>query len=72
MDEILKDLSLSAGYDIRNELLLKQVYLELPSNREKHSEDLAPYITKYVKENHRQDISQNESVRNFLKILLYG
>lgn len=69
VDEILKDLSLSAGYDIRNELLLKQVYLELPSNREKHSEDLAPYITKYVKENHRQDISQNESVRNFLKIL---
>ena len=41
----------------------------MPSNRERHSEDLAPYITKYVKENQRQVINQNESIRNFLKKL---
>lgn len=69
VDEILKDLSMCAGYDIRKELLSKQIYLDLPSNREKHCEDLAPCITKYVKENYRQDNSQNESVRNFIKTL---
>lgn len=69
LDDVLKDLTLYAGYDVRNELLAKEVYLELPSNREKHNEDLAPYITQYVKAYHRQDRSQNESLKNFLKTL---
>ncbi|MCB2356417.1 sacsin N-terminal ATP-binding-like domain-containing protein [Clostridium estertheticum] len=70
VDEILKDLTFCSGNDIRNELLSREIDLELPSNREKHSEDLAPYITQYVKENHNQDISRNERFRNFLKKLL--
>lgn len=69
INDVLKDLSFHAGYDVRNELLSKEVYLELPSNREKHNEDLAPYITQYVKDHHRQDRSQNESLKSFLKTL---
>lgn len=69
IDDVLKDLALYAGYDVRDELLLKEIYLELPSNREKHNEDLAPFITQYVKDHHRQDRSQNESLKNFLKTL---
>jgi len=69
IDDVLKDLALYAGYDVRDELLLKEIYLELPSSREKHNEDLAPSITQYVKDHHRQDRSQNELLKNFLKTL---
>lgn len=69
IDDVLKDLAFHAGNDVRNELLSKEIYLELPSNREKHNEDLAPSIVQYVKDHYRQDRSQNESLRSFLKTL---
>ncbi|MDU4959074.1 MAG: hypothetical protein E6X17_00210 [Sporomusaceae bacterium] len=69
IDDVLKDLAFCAGYDVRDELLSKEIYLELPNNREKHNEDLAPYITQYVKDYYRQDRSQNETLKNFLKTL---
>ncbi|MFD7525043.1 sacsin N-terminal ATP-binding-like domain-containing protein [Paenibacillus chitinolyticus] len=69
MDDVLKDLTLFAGYDVRNELLSQEVYLELPSNREKHNEDLVPYITQFAKDHYRQDRTQNDSLKNFFKNL---
>lgn len=69
IDDVLKDLAIYAGYDVRDELLIKEIFLELPSNREKHNADLAPFITQYVKDHHRQDRNQNESLKNFLKVL---
>ncbi len=69
IDDVLKDLTLFAGYDVRNELLSQEVYMELPSNREKHNEDLVPYITQYAKDHYRQDRTQNDSLKNFFKTL---
>lgn len=69
MDETLKELAVSAGYDIKAELLVKQIYLKLPENREKKDSDIAPLITQYVNTNRT---SREEKVRtNFKKLLLW-
>ncbi|GKX31352.1 hypothetical protein SH1V18_38320 [Vallitalea longa] len=49
MDDTLKDLAKFAGYDVRKELLAKEIYLKLPENRTKRDEDLSLCITQYVK-----------------------
>ena len=49
IDEVLKDISYFSGNDIREQLLNKNIYLELPKNRTKEIEDIAPDIIKYVK-----------------------
>lgn len=69
MDETLKELAVSAGYDIKAELLMKNIYLKLPENREKKDCDVAPVISRYVNENRS---SKDDEVRvNFKKLLLW-
>lgn len=69
MDETLKDIACIAGYDIREELLMKEIYLELPENRQKTNKDIAGYITKFVQENRN---TKETEIRNaFNKLLLW-
>jgi len=58
-DEILKDASKQAGYDVRETLLSKDIFLELPENRTVYLEDISEKITQYVKEN-KNSIVQND------------
>lgn len=60
IEEILKDACKYAGYDVRETLLLKDVYLKLPKNRTVYLEDISEKITKYVKEN-KNNIGRNNS-----------
>ncbi|MGF7048071.1 hypothetical protein J2T13_002577 [Paenibacillus sp. DS2015] len=59
IDEILKDASKQAGYDVRETLLSKDIILELPENRTVYLEDISEKITQYVKEN-KSSIVQND------------
>ncbi|MBK8195146.1 MAG: hypothetical protein IPK76_18740 [Lewinellaceae bacterium] len=49
IDETLKDISASLGFDFRDDLLDKAVYLVLPSNRVRTQEQVAEEITKLIK-----------------------
>ena len=49
IDEELKDIAASLGYDIRDELLDKRIYLKLPDNRVRNQEAVADEISKLVK-----------------------
>lgn len=51
MDDVLKDIAYLAGYDIRSELLIKEVFLQLPENRQKSNADLTACITRFVEDN---------------------
>lgn len=71
MDEILKDISAIAGYDIREELLLGDVFLALPDNRTKSIADIAPHIISYVKKNQGSSKVQDSNVMDTFKKLYY-
>ena len=60
IEEILKDACKYAGYDLRETLLLKDIYLNLHKNRTVYLENISEKITKYVKEN-KNSIGQNTS-----------
>lgn len=69
MDETLKDIACIAGHDIREELLMKEIYLELPESRQKTNKDIAGYITEFVQDNRN---SKEPKIRNaFHKLLLW-
>ncbi|MBW4084084.1 sacsin N-terminal ATP-binding-like domain-containing protein [Paenibacillus sp. S150] len=51
IEEILKDACKYAGYDVRETLLLKDIYFNLPENRTIYLESISEKTTKYVKEN---------------------
>lgn len=69
MDETLKEIACIAGYDIRAELLMKEIYLELPANRQKTNKDIAGYITEFVQANRN---TREPEIRNaFNKLLLW-
>ena len=69
MDETLKEIACIAGYDIREELLMKEIYLELPENRQKTNKDIAGYITEFVQDNRN---TKEPEIRNaFHKLLLW-
>lgn len=59
IDEILKDASKYAGYDVRKSLLSEDIILELPENRTVYLENISEKITQYVKEN-KNSIGQND------------
>lgn len=67
MDETLKELATHAGSDIKAQLLMKQIYLKLPENREKRDSDVAPFLTQYVITNRT---SQDQQVRQTFRVLL--
>lgn len=48
IDEVLKDISSELGYDFREELLDKNIYLELPLNRTKHQIHIAEEIVRLI------------------------
>lgn len=69
MDETLKGISCLAGYDIREELLMKEIFLELPENRQKTNKDIAACIVQFVEDNRN---TKNLEIRNaFNKLLLW-
>lgn len=69
IDEELKDICNSFGFDFRENLLIKEISLELPDGRVKNEEDIAELISKYV--NNLKDIRpRDEDVKNAFKELL--
>jgi hypothetical protein len=48
IDEILKDILESLGYELREELLDSSIFLELPKNRERNQEFVADEISKLI------------------------
>lgn len=71
MDETLKSISAVAGYDIKGELLLAGVFLQLPDNRMKGIADVAPHIISYVKKNQGSAKLQDPIVMDVFKKLYY-
>ncbi|MCH5345011.1 MAG: ATP-binding protein [Acetatifactor sp.] len=67
MDNTLKELAVRAGYDIKEELLIKDVFLELPESRQKNNKDVSQTIVQYVE---RSRTSKDKEVRDFFKELL--
>ncbi|OOM14501.1 ATP-binding protein [Clostridium saccharobutylicum] len=70
IDEELKDIATEIGYDIRNELLDKMIFLKLPENRERHAKDLADSIVRFVKSNYSNGVNQTEDIKLVLKKIL--
>lgn len=69
MEDVLKDIAFLAGYDIRAELLMKEVFLELPANRQKSNKDISSCITQFVEENRT---SKNPEIRSgFNRLLIW-
>lgn len=69
MDETLKGIACLAGYDIRAELLMKEIFLELPENRQKTNKDIAACIFQFVEDNRN---TKNLEIRSaFNKLLLW-
>lgn len=71
MDETLKSISSVAGYDIKGELLLAEVFLQLPDNRMKGIADVAPHIISYVRNNQGSAKMQDPIVMDVFKKLYY-
>ena len=67
MDEILKELAVYAGYDVKGDLLMKEVYLKLSDNRKKNNMDVSQIITQYVD---KYRTSKEDEVREYFKRLL--
>lgn len=67
IDETLKELAVIAGYDIKEELLEKKIYLKLPESRWKGDEDVSYAIIQFVNNNRT---SKEEYVRIYFKKLL--
>lgn len=68
MDDVLKDIACLAGYDIRAELLMNEVFLELPDNRQKSNIDMATCITRFVDDNRTTKDADIRSAFNRLLI----
>jgi len=71
IDDILKDISYLAGNDVREELLISKIYLELPPNRTRKIEDVAPDIISYVKANQGVSKSQDLIRETFRKFYIW-
>lgn len=69
MDEILKELAVSTGYDINADLLIRKIYLDLPESRCKTDRDVSQTISQYVTKN-RTSI-EPEVRENFKKLLIW-
>lgn len=67
IDELLKDLSTRAGVDIREELLMTDIFLELPENRTKFIIDIASDIITYVKKHQGMIKNEDEQVKEDFK-----
>lgn len=69
MDETLKEIAVSAGYDIKAELLIRNICMSLPESRWKKDSDVSQVIVQYV---NKYRASKEAEVReNFKKLLLW-
>ena len=68
MDDALKDIASTFGYNIKEELLMKEVFLSLPENRQKSNKDVAQYIDQQV-QNYRT--SKDSIIRVAFNKLLF-
>ena len=69
MDDTLKELAVDAGYDIKAELLIRDIYLELPESRQKKNIDVSLSIVQYV--NRNRNSKENEVRKYFKKLLIW-
>lgn len=69
IDETLKELAVSAGYDIKADLLIRDIYLDLPESRQKNDIDLSLPILQYV--NSHRSPKEEEVRNNFKKLLIW-
>ena len=69
MDEVLKELATDAGLNIKEELLERDVFLELSESRQKNNNDVSQIITQYVTNNRTS--KDDEVRRNFKKLLIW-
>lgn len=67
IDETLKELAVSAGSDIKADLLIRDICLDLPESRWKNNIDLSLPIIQYVNNNRSP---KEEGIRNNFKKLL--
>jgi len=68
IDEDLKDISKDLGYDVRSELLDKEIFLELPENRVRTQEQVAEEISKLIKPILR-DVNSREDNKDVIRKL---
>lgn len=72
IDELFKDILVDAGEDIRDSLLLEDIYLDLPENRTKILKDISQNIVNYVKDNQGKIKNQDiKIIENFKKLYLW-
>lgn len=68
IDETLKDIAASLGYDCRAELLDKNIFLELPANRTKTKQDIAYEIVQLIRPR-LSEVPRSEETRKIFKSL---
>lgn len=69
IDETLKDLSELAGFDIRKDLLMKEIKLDLPENKIRRNDSIASNIQSFAERKHREDRSKNANLKDFYRKL---
>jgi hypothetical protein len=63
IDELFKDICKHSGDDIRNRLLHKNIYLQMPLERTIGFSDISDKITKYIEENANNHTNGNENLK---------
>lgn len=71
IDESLKDILEALGYPIKIELLDKNIFLELPQNRERNSEFVANEITRLISPRFSEFPSSEETKEIFKSLILW-
>lgn len=71
IDEILKDIAKEERYDIRSELLMIEVYLDLPETRTRSILDITQYVTNYVKRCQTNKVTDDKVKDNFRSLFLW-
>ena len=71
IDNILKDIAEEEGYDIRSELLLIEVYLDLPETRTRSILDITQYVTNYVKSRQTIKVTDDKVKAKFRTLFLW-
>ena len=71
IDESLKDILEALGYSIKSELLEKNIYLELPKNRERNAEFVANEITRLITPRFSEFPRSEETKKIFKSLFLW-
>jgi len=67
LNEILKDAAKCSGDDVREKLLSRGITLSLPQNRTISLANIAPTITSYVRNNHKDIGKQSSEIREIFR-----